>query len=159
MIAQQRHQIRRTNHSSTKFQSASSTQTGSKTGPPTRGVNLRTKSSQQKGRSLRSYQTMAPSGGRGERKQYSTKAPKGKLRIIPVGGCEEVGRNMTIYEYEGDIVIIDMGLQFPEENMPGIDFIIPNIKYLEGREKDILGVVFTTVTWIILVLPPSCLRS
>ncbi|PIZ94780.1 MAG: hypothetical protein COX81_02685 [Candidatus Magasanikbacteria bacterium CG_4_10_14_0_2_um_filter_37_12] len=143
MIAQQRHQIRRTNHSSTKFQSASSTQTGSKTGPPTRGVNLRTKSSQQKGRSLRSYQTMAPSGGRGERKQYSTKAPKGKLRIIPVGGCEEVGRNMTIYEYEGDIVIIDMGLQFPEENMPGIDFIIPNIKYLEGREKDILGVVFT----------------
>lgn len=67
----------------------------------------------------------------------------GILRIIPIGGCEEVGRNMTIYEYGSDIVILDMGLQFPEENMPGIDFIIPNIKYLIGKEKNIRGVVFS----------------
>jgi len=65
------------------------------------------------------------------------------LRIIPIGGCEEVGRNMTIYEYENDIVIHDMGLQFPEENMPGIDYIVPNIKYLRGKEKKIRGVVFS----------------
>ncbi len=68
---------------------------------------------------------------------------KSTLRIIPVGGCEEVGRNMTIFEYENDIVIVDMGIQFPEEDMPGIDLIIPNIGYLKGKEKNIRGVVFT----------------
>ncbi len=67
----------------------------------------------------------------------------GAFRIIPVGGCEEVGRNMTIFEYKEDIVIVDMGLQFPEEDMPGIDYIIPNIKYLEGKEKRVRGVIFT----------------
>lgn len=67
----------------------------------------------------------------------------GALKIIPIGGCEEVGRNMTIFEYKEDIIILDMGLQFPEEDMPGIDYIIPNIKYLEGKEKRVRGVVFT----------------
>lgn len=66
-----------------------------------------------------------------------------KLRIIPLGGCEEVGRNMTIFEYQDDIVIIDMGFQFPEEDQPGIDYIIPNTEYLKGKEKNILGVLFT----------------
>lgn len=65
------------------------------------------------------------------------------MRIMPVGGCEEVGRNMTIFEYGQDILILDMGLQFPEEDMPGIDYIIPNLKYLEGKEKNVRGVVFT----------------
>jgi ribonuclease J len=68
---------------------------------------------------------------------------KGVFRIIPIGGQEEVGRNMVIYEYENDIVILDMGLQFPEENMPGIDYIIPNIRYLYGKEKNVRGVVFS----------------
>jgi ribonuclease J len=63
------------------------------------------------------------------------------LRIIPLGGCEEVGRNMTVFEYGGDILILDMGLQFPEEDMPGIDYIIPNVKYLQGKEKNIRGVI------------------
>ncbi|MCX6719572.1 MAG: ribonuclease J [Candidatus Staskawiczbacteria bacterium] len=65
------------------------------------------------------------------------------LRIIPLGGCEEVGRNMTVFEYGNDIVILDMGLQFPEEDMPGIDYVIPNIEYLKGKEKNIRGVVFS----------------
>ncbi|MEK7658476.1 MAG: ribonuclease J [Patescibacteria group bacterium] len=65
------------------------------------------------------------------------------LRIIPLGGCEEVGKNMTIFEYGQDIVILDMGLQFPEEDMPGIDYVIPNIEYLKGKEKNIRGVVFS----------------
>ena len=56
---------------------------------------------------------------------------------------EEVGRNMTVLEYEDDIIVIDMGLQFPEENMPGIDYIIPNISYLIPRRKNIRGVVIT----------------
>ncbi|MFA6604743.1 MAG: ribonuclease J [Patescibacteria group bacterium] len=66
-----------------------------------------------------------------------------KLRVIPIGGCEEVGRNMTVFEYGNDIIIVDMGLQWPEEDMPGIDYIIPNIEYLKGKEKNIRGVIIT----------------
>lgn len=69
--------------------------------------------------------------------------PSNKLRIIPLGGMEEVGRNMTIFEYGKDIVILDMGLQFPEEDMFGIDFIIPNIAYLKGKEKNIKAVILS----------------
>ncbi len=65
------------------------------------------------------------------------------LKIIPLGGMEEVGRNMTVFEYEKDIVILDMGIQFPEEDMPGIDYIIPSISYLKGKEKNIRAVIFT----------------
>src|SRR3989338_7658864 len=63
--------------------------------------------------------------------------PEDNLKIIPLGGCEEVGRNMTVFEYGQDIVILDMGLQFPEEDMPGIDYVIPNTEYLKGKEKNI----------------------
>lgn len=65
------------------------------------------------------------------------------LRIIPLGGLEEVGRNMTAFEYGNDIIIVDMGLQFPEEDMPGIDYIIPDISYFRGKEKNIRGVIIT----------------
>ena len=65
------------------------------------------------------------------------------LKIIPLGGCEEVGRNMTVFEYGNDIVLLDMGLQFPEEDMPGIDYVIPNVQYLKGKEKNIRGVIFS----------------
>ncbi|MBU1102590.1 ribonuclease J [Patescibacteria group bacterium] len=65
------------------------------------------------------------------------------LRIIPLGGMEEVGRNMTVFEYGRDIVILDMGIQFPEEDMPGIDYIIPNINYLKGKEKNIRAIIFS----------------
>lgn len=65
------------------------------------------------------------------------------LKIIPLGGCEEVGRNMTVFEYGQDIVILDMGLQFPEEDMPGIDYVIPNTEYLKGKEKNIKAVIFS----------------
>ncbi len=66
-----------------------------------------------------------------------------KLRIMVLGGLEEVGRNMTVVEYGQDIVIIDMGLQFPEEDMPGIDYIIPDITYLKTRAKNIRGAIIT----------------
>ncbi|NTW76047.1 MAG: ribonuclease J, partial [Candidatus Moranbacteria bacterium] len=65
------------------------------------------------------------------------------LRIIPLGGQEEVGRNMTVFEYGDDIVIVDMGVQWPEEDMPGVDYIVPNVNYLKGKEKRIRGVIFT----------------
>ena len=54
------------------------------------------------------------------------------VRIIPLGGLGEVGRNMTLFEYRGKILIVDMGLKLPEEDMPRIDYVIPNIKYLKG---------------------------
>jgi ribonuclease J len=77
----------------------------------------------------------------------ATKTPKTnnakKLRIIPLGGNEEVGKNMTIFEYGNDILILDMGLQFPEEDMHGIDYIIPNISYLKGKEKNVKAVIFS----------------
>ncbi len=66
-----------------------------------------------------------------------------KLRVIVVGGNEEVGRNCTLLEYGNDIIFIDMGLQFPEENMPGIDYAIPNMSYVKGKENNIRGVVIT----------------
>jgi len=68
---------------------------------------------------------------------------KNNLRVIPLGGLEEVGRNMTVFEYGQDIIIIDLGLQFPEEDMPGIDYLIPDISYLKGKEKRIRGVIIT----------------
>ncbi len=70
------------------------------------------------------------------------KNPKA-LRIIPIGGCEEVGRNMTVFEYGDDIIILDMGIQFPEEDMPGIDYIVPNTKYLQDKKKNIRAVIFS----------------
>ncbi|MBI3626957.1 ribonuclease J [Candidatus Uhrbacteria bacterium] len=70
-------------------------------------------------------------------------SPDGKLRVMVLGGLEEVGRNCTVIEYEDDIIIIDMGVQFPEEDMPGIDYVIPNMSYLKGKEKNIRGVIIT----------------
>jgi len=68
---------------------------------------------------------------------------KGKLKVMALGGLEEVGRNMSLIEYDKEIIIIDMGLMFPEEDMPGIDYIIPNISYLEDKQDWIKGVVIT----------------
>lgn len=77
------------------------------------------------------------------KKRKGTHQKKDGLRVIMMGGCEEVGRNCTLLEYGNDIIFIDMGLQFPEEDMPGIDYIIPNMSYVKGKEKNIRGVVIT----------------
>ncbi len=66
-----------------------------------------------------------------------------KLRVMALGGLEEVGRNMTLIEYDKEIIIIDMGLQFPDEDMPGIDFIIPDITYLQDKRDWVKGVIIT----------------
>ncbi len=65
------------------------------------------------------------------------------VRIIPLGGVEEVGRNMTVVEYGDDIVVLDMGFKFRDEETPGIDFLLPNTKYLEEK-KDKIRAVFIT---------------
>ena len=71
------------------------------------------------------------------------KKPTGKLRVIPLGGLGEIGKNMTVLEYENDIVVIDCGLGFPEEDMPGIDLVIPDVTYLEMNKDKIRGVLLT----------------
>lgn len=65
------------------------------------------------------------------------------VRFIPLGGFEEIGRNMMVFEYRDEIIIIDMGLQFPEEETPGIDFIIPNTAYLEPKKQNIKAIILT----------------
>ncbi len=67
----------------------------------------------------------------------------GTLRVVVLGGNEEVGRNCTLLEYGNDIIVIDMGLQFPEEDMPGIDYIINDYTYLKDKIDRIRGVIIT----------------
>lgn len=68
---------------------------------------------------------------------------KEKLRIIPLGGLHEVGKNMTVIEYRDEIILIDCGMTFPEDDMPGIDVVIPDITYLLKNRKKIKGIVIT----------------
>ena len=55
-----------------------------------------------------------------------------KLRIIPIGGLEQIGMNITAFEYEDSIIVVDCGLAFPEDDMLGIDLVIPDVTYLPG---------------------------
>lgn len=68
---------------------------------------------------------------------------EGNIRIIPLGGVEEVGRNMTVVEYGNDIIVMDVGIKFSDHETPGIDYILPNIKYLEEHKDKIRAIVIT----------------
>lgn len=84
--------------------------------------------------------TMEPS----KKSTKELKRPKqNQLRILPLGGNEESGRNLTVLEFDRDIIIIDAGIQFPTADMPGIDYVVPNISYLKGKEKNIRGIFLT----------------
>lgn len=83
-------------------------------------------------------------GDYAELKTVDRNARKGsKLRIIPLGGLGEVGKNITVIEYADDIIIVDCGLGFPDDDMPGVDIVIPDFSYLESRRDRIRGVVLT----------------
>ncbi len=65
------------------------------------------------------------------------------LRFVPLGGLEEIGRNCAFFEYKNEIIVIDVGIQFPEEETPGVDYIIPNVSYLEQKKGNVKGIIFT----------------
>ena len=65
------------------------------------------------------------------------------LRIVPLGGLGEIGKNMMVYEYEDDILIVDTGIMFPENDMLGIDYIIPDFQYVINRRNKVRGIVIT----------------
>ncbi len=68
---------------------------------------------------------------------------QGKLKIIPLGGLGEVGKNMTAYEFNRQIIVVDAGIMFPENDMLGIDYIIPDYEYLRARADQVIGIVIT----------------
>lgn len=70
-------------------------------------------------------------------------AKKAKLKIIPIGGLDEIGKNMTVFEYGNEIILVDCGMSFPDDDMPGVDFVINDISYLERNRNKIKGVFLT----------------
>ncbi|WP_042375768.1 ribonuclease J [Gordonia alkanivorans] len=91
---------------------------------------------------------------RGRRNEQATPAPvdrlgtprrlpKGGLRIVALGGIGEIGRNMTVFEYDGRLLIVDCGVLFPEDQQPGVDLILPDFRYIEDRMDDVDAVILT----------------
>ena len=71
------------------------------------------------------------------------KLAPGTLRIVPLGGLGEVGRNMAVLEYDGRLLVIDCGVLFPEDHQPGVDLILPDFDYIADRLGDIEAVILT----------------
>ena len=71
------------------------------------------------------------------------KKDKGKIRIIPLGGLHEIGKNLTVIEYEHDMIVVDCGLAFPDEDMLGVDLVIPDVTYLKENADRVKGFVIT----------------
>ena len=67
----------------------------------------------------------------------------GTLRVLPLGGLGEIGKNMTVVEYDGRIVVVDTGLRFPTTDMLGIDLVLPDFSYIRDRVDDIEAIVVT----------------
>lgn len=71
------------------------------------------------------------------------KVPRGGLRVFALGGIGEIGRNMTVFEYDGKLLIVDCGVLFPEDQQPGVDLILPDFRPIEDRMDDVVAVVLT----------------
>ena len=77
-----------------------------------------------------------------EKKSNSIFKPS-KLKIIPLGGLHEVGKNITVFEYENEMIIVDCGISFPEDDMLGIDLVIPDVTYVEKNQEKLKGMIIT----------------
>src|SRR5450756_2558959 len=66
-----------------------------------------------------------------------------RLRIIPLGGLDGIGKNMTVLEYGDDMVVIDAGIMFPDDDHPGVDLILPDFSYILGHQAKLRGIVIT----------------
>ena len=77
------------------------------------------------------------------RRRCGPRAMSGTLRVLPLGGLGEIGKNMTVVEYDGRIVVVDTGLMFPTAEMLGIDLVLPDFSYLRERAEDIEAIVLT----------------
>ena len=80
---------------------------------------------------------------KGTAKQEDFRFKPSNLKIIPLGGLHEIGKNITVFEYENDIIIVDYGLAFPEDDMLGVDLVIPDISYLEKNKDKIRALIIT----------------
>ena len=79
-----------------------------------------------------------------------------KLKIIPLGGLNEIGKNLTVYEYGNDIIIVDVGMGFPDDDMYGVDVVIPDVSYLIKHKDKIRGISSPTGTRITSAPCPTC---
>lgn len=78
-----------------------------------------------------------------KRKNTKFEFKRDNLKIIPLGGLDEIGKNITVFEYGNDIVLVDCGLEFPEDDMLGVDLVIPDVTYLEKNKEKVKGLVIT----------------
>ncbi|HET7091838.1 MAG TPA: ribonuclease J, partial [Thermomicrobiales bacterium] len=105
--------------------------------PPATGADGAKPAARQGGRRGEAKRPAADDGGSG------LAGPRGKLRIIPLGGVGEIGKNMTLVEYERDMVMLDCGAKFPEEDQRGIDLIIPDVRYVRERLANLRAILIT----------------
>ena len=88
-------------------------------------------------------ETTSKEGAKTRKRREKSIFKKPSLKIIPLGGIHEIGKNITVFEYDNEIIVVDCGLSFPEDDMLGIDLVIPDITYLEKNVEKIKGLVIT----------------
>lgn len=105
--------------------------------------NKERKKYQKEGEKTIKKRTYNKKGERQTRNSRRSTFKKSNIKIIPLGGLHEIGKNITVFEYEDEIIIVDCGLSFPEDDMLGVDLVIPDITYLIKNQEKIKGLVIT----------------